>query len=114
MALRDLRVDAEERLAELVDDARAAELGKRVLRGARRDDRAVRQLVCRTVMIGDDHLETARLRLGNLCNSGGAAIDREHEPATLIGEARERLAAHAVPLVEAARQMPVDVGAELA
>ena len=41
MALRDLRVDAEERLAELVDDAGAAQLGERIVGRARRDDRAV-------------------------------------------------------------------------
>ena len=42
--LRDLGVDAEERLAELVDDAGAAELRERVVGRPRRDDRAVGQL----------------------------------------------------------------------
>ena len=41
--LRDLRVDAEERLAELVDDAGAAELRERIVGRPRRDDRAVGQ-----------------------------------------------------------------------
>ena len=42
VALRDLGVDAEERLAELVDDARAAELGERIVGRPRRDDRGSR------------------------------------------------------------------------
>ena len=43
MPLRDLGVDAEERLAELVDDTGAAELGERIVGRPRRDDRAVGQ-----------------------------------------------------------------------
>ena len=47
MPLRDLGVDAEERLAELVDDAGAAELRKRIVGRPRRDDGAVGQLRAR-------------------------------------------------------------------
>ena len=46
-----------ESLGELVDDAGAAELGKRVLGRARGDDRTVGQPVARPVMVGDDDLE---------------------------------------------------------
>ena len=53
-------------------------------------------------------------RRGDLLDRGDAAVDREDEPAALLGEPLERLAADAVALVEAARQMPLDVGAELA
>ena len=62
MAPRNLGVDAEQRLAELVDDAGAAELGERVVGRARRDDRAVGQRLGRPVMVGDDHVEAARSR----------------------------------------------------
>ena len=90
MPLRDLRVDAEERLAELVDDAGAAELRERVVGRARRDDRAVGQRLAGPVVVGDDHLEAARLRLGDLRDGGDAAVDREHEAAALVGEPAER------------------------
>ena len=86
MPLRDLGVDAEERLAELVDDAGAAELRKRIVGRTRRDDRAVGQRLARPVMVGDDHLEPARLRLGDLRDGRDAAVDGEHEPAALAGE----------------------------
>ena len=114
MPLRHLRVDAEERLAELVDDTGPAELGKRIVGRPRRDDRAVRQLGARPVMVGDDHLEPARLRLRDLVDGGDPAVDGQHEPAAFVREPAERRARDAVALVEAARQMPVDVGAELA
>src|SRR5438874_400759 len=65
-------------------------------------------------MVGDDHLEAACLRLGDLRDGGDAAVDGEHEPAALVGEPRQRRPSHAVALVEAARQMPDDVGSELA
>ena len=113
MALRDLRVDPEERLAELVDDAGAAELRERVVGRPRRDDGAVRQRFAGPVVVGDDHLEPARPRLGDLLDRGDPAVDGDDEPAALVGEPRERLGTHAVALVEAARQVPVDLGAEL-
>ena len=65
-------------------------------------------------MVGDDDVEPARRRLGDLGGGRDPAVDGQDEPAALVGEPRERLAADAVALVEAAREMPVDVGAELA
>ncbi len=105
---------AEQRLAELVDDAGAAELRKRVLGGARRDDRAVWQRLARPVVVGDDDVEPTRSRFGDLFDRGHAAVDREHEAAAFVGEARQGLALDAVAFLEAARQVPGDVGAELA
>ncbi|MBV8561704.1 MAG: hypothetical protein JOZ56_01300 [Actinobacteria bacterium] len=66
------------------------------------------------MVVGDDHLEPVSLRLLDLGDGGDAAVDGENEAAALVGEAREGLAANAVALVEAARQVPRDVGAELA
>ena len=105
---------AEQRLAELVDDARAAELRERIVGRPRGDDRAVRERLARPVMVRDDDLEPARARLGDLLDRGHAAVDGEDEPAALVGEPRERLALDAVALLEAARQVPDDVRAELA
>ena len=102
-----------ERLEELEHDAGPAELRERVRRRPRRDHRAVRQLVSRPVVIGDDDLQAEPPRRGDLVDRGDAAIDGEHEPVALVGELLERLAREAVALLEAARQVPADVGAEL-
>ena len=65
-------------------------------------------------MVGDDHVEAELARMPNLVDGGDAAIDCQDETASLPGESLQRLAADAVALVEAARQMPFHVGAELA
>jgi len=52
-------------------------------------------------------------RLGDLLHRGDTAVDRQDEPDALVGEPAQRLARDAVPLLEAARQMPVGVRAEL-
>ena len=103
-----------ERLEELQDDAGAAELRERIVGRARRDDRAVGQRLAGPVVIGDDDLEAARARRLDLRHGRDPAVDREDEPAAVVREALERLAADAVALLEAARQVPVDVGAEVA
>ena len=112
--LGDLRIDAEERLAELVHDAGSAELRERIVGRPRRDDRTIGKRLGGTVMVGDDHVEAARGGFGDLTGGRDAAVDGQDEPAAFVGEPRERVAADAVALVEAAREMPVDVGAELA
>ena len=109
-----LVADAEERLAELVDDAGPAELGERIVGRPRGDHGAVRERLPGPVVVGDDDLEAARASLGDLLDRGHAAVDREHQPAALVGQARERFALDAVAFLEAARQVPGDVGAELA
>ena len=106
MAREQLAVRAEQRLAELVDDAGAAELRERVVGRARGDDRAVGQRLAGPVVVGDDDVEPARARLGDLLDRGDAAVDGQDEPAALVGEPREGLALEAVALLEAARQVP--------
>src|SRR5207244_5654961 len=108
------RVRAEQRLAELVDDTRAAQLGKRVPGRPRRDDRTLGQLVARAVMIRDDYVQSKPRRLPNLRDRRDAAVDGEHEPTALTRKPRERLAMNAVALVESRRQMPLDLSARLA
>src|SRR5262249_21046303 len=103
-----------ERLGELVRDTRPAELGKRIPGRSRGDDRAVGQLVSRPVVVADDDLEPEPLRLGDLLDGRDPAVDGQDEAATLVGEARQRLAREPVALLESTRQMPVDVGSEIA
>ena len=111
---REARGGPEQRLRELVDDTGAAELRERVVGRAGRDDGTVGQLVAGAVVVGDDHLEPGGLRLCDLVDCGDPAVDRQDEAAPFRGQARERLACDAVALLEAARQVPVDLGAELA
>src|SRR5215467_7550292 len=65
-------------------------------------------------MVGDDDVEPALPRLGDLGDGGDAAVDGENESAAVVCEPGERLTADAVTLVEAAREVPGDVGTELA
>ncbi len=105
---------AEEGLPQLQHDPGAAELGERVRGRARRDDRAVGQHVARAVVIRDDDLEAERSRLRDLRDRGDPAVDRHEEAHALVDQPGERVAGHAVALLEPARQMPHDVGIELA
>ena len=114
MTSGNLGVETEQGLAQLVDDSRPAELGERILGRASGDDGAVGQRLAGTVVVRDDDFEAARSRLRDLGGGRDAAVDREDEPATVLREPGQRLAADAVALVEAARQVPGDVGAELA
>ena len=100
--------------SELVDDAGAAELRERVVGRPRRDDRAVGQGLARPVVVGDDDLEPRRPGLRDLLDGRDPAVDGQNERATLLREPRQRLARDAVALLEAARQVPLDVGAEAA
>ena len=68
----------------------------------------------RPVMVGDDDLEAERPRVLDLGDAGDAAVDREDEVEPLLGQPRQRAGVQAVALLEARRQVPVDVGAELA
>ena len=106
-------VGTEKRRAELVDDARPAELGEGICRRARRDDRAVRQHLSRSMVVRDDDLEPALAGLGDLLDGRDPAVDGEDEADAVVREARQRLPRDAVALLEPARQVPHDVGAEL-
>ena len=66
------------------------------------------------MVVGDDDLEPTSSRFGDLVDGRDPAIDGEQKPDAVVREAAESLARDAVPLFEAARQVPVDVGAELA
>ena len=109
-----LGLDAEQGLPELVDDSGAAQLGEGIRGRTRSDDRTVGHRLGRSVMVGDDDVEATLPCLGHLGRGRDSTVDREDEPATVVGQAGERLTADAVALVEATRQMPGDIGAKLA
>src|SRR4051794_11668809 len=114
MTKQGFRVGAEQRLAELEDDPGAAKLAERIPRPAvRADERAIRELLCGAVMVADDDLEAKGLRFRDLGDRRDPAVDREDKAAAVLCKPRERLAPDAVALVEAARQVPFDLGAEL-
>ena len=81
----------EQSLAELVDDAGAAQVLERIVGRASRDDRTVRQLVARTMVVGDDDVEPELARPPDFLDRGDAAVDRQDEPATFLREPLERL-----------------------
>ena len=113
MPAQHFGLDAQQCLPELVDDAGPAQLREGIVGGARRHDRTIRQLVARTMVIGDDDVEAELSCAPDLFDGSDAAVDGQDEPAPLLREPLQRLAADAVALVEAARQMPLDVRAEL-
>ncbi len=115
MPPRHVGVDAEERLAELVDDAGAAELGERIVGRPRCDDRAIGQRPSPgrwwSVTI------TSSPRAFASATSATAVMPQSTvstRPQPSSASRAERRARDAVALVEAAREVPVDVGAELA
>ena len=114
MARQHVAIRPEQCLAQLVDDTCAAELRERVVGGTRGDDRAVGQLLARPVVVGDHDVDSERPRMSDLIDRGDPAVDGEHEPASVLCELRQRLPAEAVALLEAARQMPRHVCAQLA
>ena len=112
--LEERMAGTEQRLGELPDDACAAETRERIVALQRRDDRAGRERLGRPVVVGDDDLEAERSRMLDLRDGGDAAVDGEHEVEALLGEPRQRAGVQAVALLEARRQMPGDVGVQLA
>src|SRR5919204_3062637 len=66
------------------------------------------------MVIRHDDLEPQGPRRSDLLDRGDPTVDGDDEPASLFGETREGLARYPVSLVEAAREMPRNVGPELA
>ena len=108
-----LRVGAEQRLAQLVDDAGSAQPCEGIVAGTRRDDRTSWQPLPRPVMVGDDHIQPQLGGLGHFVDRRDAAVDRQHQRATVAGKPLEHPRSEPVAFVEAARQRPAHLGAEL-
>ena len=70
-------------------------------------------VVAGPVVVGDDHVDAEPPGLLDLGDGGDAAVDREDELHALLGQARDRRRRDAVALLEPARQVPADVGADL-
>ena len=100
-----------ESLHELVGDAGAAQLREGIARRARRDDRTLGQLLGRSMVVGDDHLETAFTRVCDLVDGSDAAVDRQENLDTVFDERVNGFAPEPVALFEAAWQEPAHVGA---
>ena len=66
------------------------------------------------MVVGDDDLEPERARVLDLRDRGDAAVDGDDEVEAFLGEPRERVGVQAVALLEARRQVPRDVGVQLA
>ena len=65
------------------------------------------------MVVGDDHVDPEPAGLVDLGDGGDAAVDREDELHAVLGEPRDRRRGDAVALLEPAREVPDDVGAEL-
>jgi hypothetical protein len=66
------------------------------------------------VVVGHDDVEPSFLGLRYLVDGRDPTVDGEGQATALVGETGERLAADAVALVEATREVPDDVRPELA
>ena len=107
-------VRAEQRLRELVNDAGAAQLRERVRRGLVATIGQSGSVVTRAMVVCDDDVEPERTGLGDLLDGRDPAVHRHHQRHPSAGESHDRVARDTVPLLEPARQVPPDVGAELA
>ena len=110
-----LGVVVAQRAREHVRDARAAELGARVARDRRVDERRVGQQAvgARAVVVGDDDVHPRRARRGDLVDRGDPAVHGDEQPRAAGGEALDRRGGQAVAVLRAAREEPADVGAQL-
>ena len=106
-------VVSEQRTGQRVHDPGPAQVDARIRGRPGGDDGAVRQRLSRAVVVGDDDVQAELLRPTHLVDRSDAAIDGEHEVDAVLGEALDRLGCEAVSLLEATRQPPLHVRAEL-
>ena len=99
---------------ELVGDAGRAQVRARVAAEPRVHDRRVgqRAVGARAVVVGDHDVHAGRLRRRDLGDGGDRAVDGDQQVGPARGEPLDRRGGEAVAVVDAARQVPVDVGAE--
>ena len=91
-----------------------AQLGTAVVAERRVHDRAVGQLLARSVVVGDHHVEPHSASGRDLLDRRDAAVDRDQQLDTAPAQPLHGRPGEAVALVEAARQLPDGVGAERA
>ena len=101
---------------EHVRDARRAQLGARVATDGGVHDRRVRQPAVgpRRMVVGDHDVEPGGARGGDLVDGRDRAVDGDQQAGAASGEPLDRREREPVAVVDPARQVPVDVGAERA
>jgi hypothetical protein len=101
-----------QRLCQLQHHAGAAQLRERVVRRPRADQQAVGQLLGRAMVVGHDHVHAELSGSRHLRGCRDAAVDRDDQLHALAGQPLQCLGADAVALLEAAGQVPADLGAQ--
>ena len=99
-------------LGQLEHHARPAQLGERILGRSGAHPRARRQRVGRPVVIGDDDVDPELRGAGHRVDGRDAAVDRDEQANAVARQPLDRLDGQAVALVEPAREMRLDLGAE--
>ena len=104
----------QQRPRELMRDAGGAQLRARVAADGRVHDRRVRQppVGARRVMVGHDHVHARRPRRRDLVDRRDRAVDGDQQPGAARREPLDGRGRQAVAVVDPARQVPVDVGAD--
>ena len=104
----------EQRPREHVRHARRTQLRTGVSADARVHDRRVRQpaVGARRVMVGDHDVHARRAGRGDLLHRRDRAVHRDEQPRPARGEPLDGGEREPVAVVDPARQVPVDVGAQ--
>jgi hypothetical protein len=113
---RVLAVGLQECLRELVRDGGGAEVRTWVLADPGVHDRGVRQIAvgAGAVVVGDDHVHPGRAGARDLLDRGDRAVDGDQQVGAALGQAVDGRGGEAVAVRAAAREVPVDVGADRA
>ncbi len=104
----------EQRLGELVRHAGRAQVRARIAADARVDDRGVGQGAVRPrrVVVGDHHVEPRRARRRHLVDRGDRAVGRDQQAGAAGRQPLDGGRREPVAVLEAARQIPVDLRAQ--
>jgi hypothetical protein len=101
-----------QRLGQLQHHAGAAQLRERIVGRPGADAQAVGQLLGGAMVVGHDHVHAELAGSRHLGGGRDAAVDRDDQLHALAGQPLQRLGADAVALLEAAGQVPADLGAQ--
>ena len=104
----------EQRLGELVRDPGGAQLRARVAADPRMDDRGVRQpaVGARRVVVRDHDVHPGGAGRRDLLHRGDRAVDGDQQLGPAGGQLVDRRGGEPVAVVDAAGQVPVDVGSQ--
>jgi hypothetical protein len=104
----------QQRLRQQVRDARRAQLRARVAADRRVHDRRVRQpaVGARRMVVGHHDVESGRARRGDLLHRRDRAVHGDEQLRPARGKPLDGRHREAIAVVDPARQVPVDVGAQ--